>query len=88
MTGLSLSIPDDFVDQVASRVLELLAEQERGKSKPEPWLNVTDAAEYLACRKQRVHNLTSQGRLRYAKDGSRVVFKREWLDDLIEGGGA
>lgn len=34
MTGLSLSIPDDFVDQVASRVLELLAEQERGKSKP------------------------------------------------------
>ena len=82
--GATVTLPSDFVDQVAQRVIELLALQAPTAQQPESWLTVNQAADYLACERQRIYNLTSQRRLQYAKDGSRVLFRRQWLDDYLE----
>lgn len=84
--GLSLAVPDDLVEALAERVVDLLAE--RLPERPEPWLNVEGAADYLACKPDRVYDLKREGRLRFAKDGSRLVFRREWLDACLEEGDA
>jgi excisionase family DNA binding protein len=54
---------------------------------PEPWMTVKGAAEYLACKPRRIHDLVSEGRLRQAKDGRRSLFRVEWLDAVLEGAG-
>jgi excisionase family DNA binding protein len=81
--GLSLSLPPEALEAIAVRVAELLAEREQPALGE--WLDVDDAAAYMRCAKQRVYDLSSSGRLRVAKDGSRSLFRREWLDSYLEG---
>lgn len=83
MTELGLVIPDQLLDEIAQRAAALVNADARA-GQPDPWLNVVDAASYLACRPQRIYNLVSQRRLRHVKDGSRVLFRRQWLDDHLE----
>lgn len=78
----SLPIPDEFIDAVARRVIELTADQRPVEA--EPWLNVDQAAEYLAAPKSRVYDLVERGRLQYRKDGRRVLLRREWLDAYLD----
>jgi excisionase family DNA binding protein len=80
---LTIALPSAFLDQVARRVVDMLGERDW---QPEPWLTVQQAADHLACRPQRIYNLVSQRRLRHAKDGSRVLFRRQWLDEYLEAG--
>jgi excisionase family DNA binding protein len=51
-------------------------------TKPEapPFLNVEDAAEFLAAKPQRIYDLLSSGRLTRFKDGSRVLVSRAELE--------
>ena len=79
---LSLAVPDELVEVLAERVVDLLVECL--PNRPEPWLNVEGAADYLACKPDRVYDLTREGRLRFAKDGTRLLFRREWLDACLE----
>jgi excisionase family DNA binding protein len=81
-SGLSLAVPDELVEALAGRVADLLAE--RLPHRPEPWLDVDGAADYLACKPHRVYDLKAEGRLRFAKDGTRLLFRREWLDACLE----
>ena len=63
-------------------MVELLAEQQ--PSLPEAWLDVDQAAAYLACSPKRIYDLVSQRRLRRAREGRRLLFQREWLDAVVE----
>lgn len=81
---LELSLPDEFVDLVAARAAELLAAQSAEATSP--WLNVDQAAEYLACSKQRIYDLCSERKVEFSKEGSRTLFRREWLNDLVDQG--
>ena len=45
-----------------------------------PWLSVVEAAEFLRCKRQRIDDLLSQGRLTRYKDGSRVLLLRAEID--------
>jgi excisionase family DNA binding protein len=76
------AVPDELVEALAGRVADLLAE--RLPHRPEPWLDVDGAADYLACKPHRVYDLKAEGRLRFAKDGTRLLFRREWLDACLE----
>jgi excisionase family DNA binding protein len=82
-SALLAELDDAALAALADRLAPLLAGHQT-VSQPDPWLTVDQAAAYLACRRQRVYNLVSQRRLRHAKDGSRVLFRRQWLDDYIE----
>lgn len=54
--------------------------------KPAPYLNVEEAAAYLACRKRRVYELVEQCRLVPFRDGRRLLFTRADLDAALERG--
>jgi excisionase family DNA binding protein len=81
---LELQVPDVFVQAIAERVAELLANSLAGSSAPEPWIGVEQAAEHLACPPSRIYDLVSQGRLTPRRDGRRLLFKRSHLDAAIE----
>lgn len=81
---VSLTLSDADIQKVAQAVR---AGFEEGSDQHEPWLNVSRAAEHLACSSKRIYDLKSQGRLRYAKEGGRLIFRREWLDAVVELGG-
>jgi excisionase family DNA binding protein len=84
LDGFSLSLgPEQFealVDAVADRIAS-----STDHVRAENWFDVDAAATYLACRPKRIYDLKAQGRLRYAKDGTRLLFRREWLDGAISG---
>jgi excisionase family DNA binding protein len=86
---LGVQLSDDDLRQLADRVADLLAERglngAGAPADPDPWLDVDSAAEYLACKPKRLYDLKSQGRIRFARDGSRLLFRRSWLDEYVEG---
>lgn len=79
---LTLSLPSDFLDLVARRVIEILDERDQA-TKPEPWLNARQAAEHLACTTDRIYDLVQLGRLDHRNDGRRLLFKRGDLDRYL-----
>jgi excisionase family DNA binding protein len=76
-----------LLEALDDATLDALAERLRPRlqlaitTSPTRWLNVTEAAEHLACPKSRVYALTSARRIPHHRDGSRVLFDREELDD-------
>jgi excisionase family DNA binding protein len=79
---VEIEIGDDFVEQVAQRVAELLAEPQEPAS---PYATVDEAAEYLRCQRQRIYDLVSSRRLTKYRDGARVLVSRQELDEHLEG---
>lgn len=82
---VAVALPPAFVEAVAARVAEILAE--RQGSAPEAWIGVEEAAAHLACGRSRVYALVSAGRIPFAKDGSRLLFRRSELDAWLAAGG-
>jgi excisionase family DNA binding protein len=80
--NLELTIPPELVEEIAEKAAELVT----AASAPSPYLNVDQAAEYLACKPKRIYNLCSQGRIPFRKDGSRTLLRREDLDAYLEEG--
>ena len=78
---LRFEIPDELVDAIAERVAERLERPSEG------WLDVGQAAEYVAAPTSRIYDWVSQGRVECRRDGRRVLFRREWLDAAIDGNG-
>ena len=76
--SFSLGVPGELIEAVAQLTADLL--EERLPHRPEPYLNVEQAAEYLAASTDRIYDLCRDGRLTPYKDGSRSLFKREDLD--------
>jgi excisionase family DNA binding protein len=75
-----LKLPDEVLDAVAERVLARL---EVERPEPEPYLDVRGAAAYLACPTSRIYDLVAQRAVRPARDGRRLLFRREWLDEAL-----
>jgi excisionase family DNA binding protein len=78
--SLSLGVPTDLIEAIAERTAERLAE--RMPDRPEPYLDVDGAAEYLACQPHRIYDLCRQG-LPCHKDGKRSLFRRQDLDEWL-----
>ena len=78
-SALTVEFP---VEALAQRTAELLAECLQ--TAPTPWRDVHEAADYLRCQTHRIYDLASVGRLRCAKDGRRSLFRREWLDAVLD----
>jgi predicted DNA-binding transcriptional regulator AlpA len=73
---------DEFVDRVADRVVHRLEARE---PRPETeLLNLTEAAEVLRCKPQRIYQLRSTGRLPRTVEGGRAIVRRSDIERLIE----
>lgn len=91
-SGLILVLPPDLVEAIAVRAAAILASQ-RPQRIDDAWLDAEAAARYLGYGddrarrgRQRIYDLVSQRRIRFAKDGSRLLFRRAWLDEYVERG--
>jgi excisionase family DNA binding protein len=86
-----VTVPAEVVEYIAVRVAELLADQAHTAAEEAAWIDVATAAHHLGYAsdsrrgRQRIYDLVSQRRLRFAKDGSRLLFRRAWFDDYLEG---
>jgi excisionase family DNA binding protein len=85
MIELTVKLTDEQLAEIARRAAALIPSSEPTVS---PWLNVTDAAERLRCRKDRIYDLIALGKLHPRRDGRRVLLHRDDLDAYIEGGAA
>ena len=78
--NVAVALSDEDVERIAQRVAALTA----GSSPTDPWLSISEAAEHLRAKPQRLYDLVSTGRLKPAKDGRRLLFRRSVLDRYLE----
>jgi excisionase family DNA binding protein len=77
----------EALQELADRLAPLLAARlDNGRS--EGWLDVAAAAEHLSCPTSRVYSLVSAHRIPVHRDGTRLLFDREELDQWVRDGGA
>lgn len=55
----------------------------RRLQEPSAFMTIPEAAEVLRCKRQRVDDLLSSGRLTRYKDGSRTLIRRNELDTYL-----
>jgi excisionase family DNA binding protein len=79
----ALAVPSAIVDRLAERVAEELAARMAPLSAP--YLNVDQAAEYLACDKRRIYDLVEREAVVCYRDGKRLLFRRSDLDAYVAG---
>jgi excisionase family DNA binding protein len=87
---LKLALSSELVELIAERAAELVRQgepREDPSSQPNsgawgcsPYLSVSEAAEYLRAKPQRIYDLLSSRRLTRHKDGTRVLISRAELD--------
>jgi excisionase family DNA binding protein len=75
-------------DAIAQRVVVHLTPMLSQVQVASPWLDATEAAAYLRCPVSRVRKLTSTRELPCSRDGRRVLYRRDELDEFIRSGGA
>ena len=73
--------PDDL-EAIARQVVGL------GGVSLSPWMTAAEAAAYLRCPVSRIRKLTAIRELPCHRDGRRVLYHRDELDDYIARGGA
>ena len=85
MTALTIDLPDAKLDELAARVAEILRESEPAQT--QGFLDVKGAADFLACKPDRIYALKSAGRIPFHKDGSRLLFDPQELRAWVRAGG-
>lgn len=68
-------------------VARLVAELNPGRTSS-PWLSTRDAASYLRCPESRLRKLVMVRAIPFHKEGRRVLFSRDELDEFVRSGGA
>jgi excisionase family DNA binding protein len=82
--GARIELPDELMNEIAQKAAEIVAERE-DRSR-EPWLDTRGAAEHLSCSCDRIYDLVQLGKLTPHRDGTRLLFRPEDLDDYLEDG--
>ena len=81
---LTLTLTDDQVRAIAEQAAAIAAEQVRTAVHTSPWLSTTQAADYIAAKPGRVHDLVALGKLTPRRDGRRLLFRADELYAYIE----
>jgi len=79
--AFTIELSGEQLDAIAERVAGLLADSQ---PTPAEWLNANDAAQHLACSRDRLYDLVQLGKLEPRRDGRRLLFRRSDLDAYIE----
>jgi excisionase family DNA binding protein len=85
---LVLSIPEEFVERIASRAAALVLEQLNGHASSNgaaKYLSPADAGALIGKSRQRIYDLLAIGRLTRYRDGSSVLVSVEELEDYLSG---
>src|SRR3954469_19710100 len=71
--------------EALERLRELIGAPPAGE--PALWIGVSEAAQHIACKPQRIYDLVHAGRIPHHRDGSRLLFRRSELDAWVSNGG-
>ena len=83
------ALDDDALGALANRLAPLLTARLGSEhAEPDGFLDVSGAAEFLACPPSRVYALVSARRIPHHRDGSRLLFDRAELREYVRNGGA
>jgi len=84
-----IELGDEEIERIAERVAAIATARSQPAETASPYMTVPEAAAYLRCRRQRIDDLLSQGRLGRVKDGGRTLIARAELDAYLgRGAGA
>jgi len=78
--AIMVELTAEQLDAIAMRVAEHVQPAPTGS----PWLSTEQAADYLAAKPARIHDLVALGRLAPRRDGRRLLFRRDELDAYLE----
>jgi excisionase family DNA binding protein len=87
MSDLSLTIPDELLDQLARRVAALLQTEIRQAREPgSPWMGFEAARAYLGFTRDAMYKLTAAKAIpcRKKAGGQGLLFHRDELDSWLE----
>jgi excisionase family DNA binding protein len=79
--AVTLALTDAQLDQLADLVAERMRPAPLDSS---PWLDTKGAANYIAAKPARIHDLVALGKLTPRRDGRRLLFARHDLDAYLE----
>jgi hypothetical protein len=83
LEGATVVLTEDALEQLVDQVADRLGAQRDCDG----WIRgAAAAAEYLGCKPKRIYDLKAQDLLEYRKEGSRLSFRREWLDAAMQRG--
>jgi excisionase family DNA binding protein len=80
---LEIELTDELVEQIAALVAERI-----GERKEPGYMDVKQAAAFLACKPDRIYDLVSARRIPHERDGGRLLFDRDELRKYVRNGGA
>lgn len=78
---------DETLARLAERLAPIIASRLGSDGQATPWMDVDQAARHLACPRSRIYSLVSARRIPHHRDGSRLLFRREELDEWVRTGG-
>jgi excisionase family DNA binding protein len=79
---VSIEASDGLLERIAQRAAQILTEHETHSSSS--WVSTRAAAEHLCCPLGRIYDLVQLGKLNPQRDGRRLLFRRQDLDDYLE----
>lgn len=82
---LLAELDDAALDVLAERLAPRLATHLQTGGTPGPWFDTAGAADYLATTRGRLYDLVQLGKLSPRRDGRRLLFRRDELDDYLAG---
>ena len=80
---MKVEIPDAVVEELVERVVVRVLAELPQVEPASPYMTTEQAAAYLACSRQRVHDLLSSGKLSRHKEGARTLVLRAELEALV-----
>lgn len=78
-----VALTDDELAPLVERLASLLPEL-RPEAPASPWMTADEAATFLRCRRRRIYELASDGRLTRYGDGRRLLLSRAEVARLAE----
>ncbi len=85
--NLRAELPPEAIEQIVAAVTaRVLAELHSSPTTtPSAYMSIPEAAGYLRCKRQRVDDLLSAGKLTRHKDGSRTLVSRDEIEAHLKG---
>jgi len=83
---ITVELRAEEVERIAQRAAEIALDALIADERADvPYLTVPEVARYLCCRRQRVDDLLSQGRLTRVKEGARTLVRRAEIEAYLRG---
>jgi excisionase family DNA binding protein len=85
-TVVHFELSEDSLEDIVQRLRDQLQLEQQPASSP--WLTADEAADYLRCPLSRVRRLTMSEQIPVHREGRRVLYRRDELDEFVFAGGA